>query len=53
MDTAKSSYEEAMKQLHTGKGNLVVQAEKMKQLGLETSKSVDPNLVDRALNSGE
>lgn len=53
MDTAKTSYEDAMKQLSTGRGSLVRQAEIMKDLGLETPKQVNQSLVDRALNSDD
>ena len=48
MDGAKSSYEEAMKKLTTGNGNLVRSAEKIKALGATTSKAIPPQLVERA-----
>ncbi len=49
MKTATNTYENAMKQLSQGKGNLVRRAEQLRQLGLKNSKSTNPSLVDRAL----
>ena len=48
MDQAKSSYEGAMKKLSDGSGNLVNRAEKIRELGAKTSKSLPQNIVDRA-----
>jgi len=48
MDQAKSSYEGAIKKLSKGTGNLVNRAEKIKELGAKTSKSLPQNIVDRA-----
>ncbi|MEE9450978.1 MAG: DNA recombination protein RmuC, partial [Ignavibacteriaceae bacterium] len=48
MDQAKSSYEDAMKKLSDGTGNLVGRAEKIKELGAKTSKSLPQNIVERA-----
>jgi len=48
MDQAKSSYEGAMNKLKTGTGNLVGRAEKIKELGAKTSKSLPQNIVERA-----
>lgn len=44
----KDSYEEAMKKLHTGSGNLVKQVEKMKKLGANAKKSIPQQLIDRS-----
>lgn len=49
MDTAKRSYSEAMSKLSDGRGNLVRQVEMLKELGAKTNKSVNTNLVTRAL----
>ncbi len=49
MQTTTKTYENAMKQLSQGKGNLVRRAEQLRQLGLKNSKSTNPSLVDRAL----
>jgi DNA recombination protein RmuC len=46
------SYESAMKQLSTGAGNLVGQAEKLRDLGANASKKLSGELTDRALESG-
>ncbi len=48
MDQAKSSYEGAMKKLSDGSGNLVNRAEKIRELGAKTSKSLPQNIVDRS-----
>lgn len=40
MDITKNIYNDAMKRLHTGKGNLISKAQKMKQLGAKTSKEI-------------
>lgn len=44
----QSNYEDAMKKLHTGKGNLIGQVEKMKTLGATAKKSLPQQLIDRA-----
>ncbi|MFN8321609.1 MAG: DNA recombination protein RmuC [Chitinophagales bacterium] len=44
----QSDYEEAMKKLHEGTGNLVRRAEKMKELGAKTTKQLPQGLIDRA-----
>jgi DNA recombination protein RmuC len=48
MDQAKGSYEGAMKKLADGSGNLVNRAEKIKELGAKTSKSLPQNIVERS-----
>ncbi len=50
MDTAKRTYENSMKMLIEGKGNLVRRTESLRMLGLKNSKAVHPNLVDRAMD---
>lgn len=49
LDAAKDSYEEAMKKVHDGRGNLIAGVEKMKQLGAKASKSIPPTALNRAL----
>ena len=51
MDTAKRTYENSMKMLVEGKGNLVRRTENLRVLGLKNSKSVHPNLVDHAMDA--
>lgn len=53
LDTTKDAYTDAMKKLHSGRGNLVSKAEKIKLLGSNTSKSMPQNLVDRTEDIGE
>ena len=50
MDTAKRSYENSMKILSEGKGNLVRRTENLRVLGLKNSKTVNTNLVDRGMH---
>jgi DNA recombination protein RmuC len=48
MNDAKSSYDDAMKKLSSGKGNLVRRAEIIKELGAKTTKDISQPLLDRA-----
>ncbi len=48
MDSSKKAYEEVMKKLSEGKGNLIRRTEKLKELGVKTTKKADPRLIDRA-----
>jgi DNA recombination protein RmuC len=49
----QKNYEEAMKKLYTGRGNLVSSVEKIKALGASTSKSLPQQLLDRVEGNGE
>ena len=49
LDKALNKYEDAFKQLSTGNDNLVLQATKLKNLGLKTKKELSEGLVDNAL----
>lgn len=49
LNTAQSTYVEAMKKLSSGAGNLVRQTEMLKALGAKTNKSIDPAFLNRAL----
>lgn len=40
METARKTYDDAVKKLHTGPGNLVVQTEKLRELGAKTKKKL-------------
>jgi len=42
------SYQEAMKKLHTGNGNLLKRAEKLKKLGAKANKSLPADKARRA-----
>jgi len=48
LDSAKDSYENAMKKIHEGRGNLISGVERMKQLGAKASKSLPPTSLNRA-----
>src|SRR5271168_1455199 len=50
---AQSDYEDAYGKLSSGRGNLVGQAQKLRQLGVKPSKSLAPALVDGAYESDE
>lgn len=48
MDDAKGDYENAMKKLSSGRGNLVGSVQKLKQLGAKATKHLPEALVERA-----
>lgn len=48
MDSAKDSYENAMRKIHEGRGNLISSVEKIRELGAKTSKSLPPAATNRA-----
>ncbi len=48
MDTSKKTYEEAMKKLTDGSGNLVNRVEKLRKLGSRSSKVMPAALLNRA-----
>lgn len=45
MDTSKKTYDEAMKKLSTGTGNLVKRAADLKKLGVHSGKNINPLLT--------
>jgi len=47
---AKDSYDSAYAKLSTGRGNVIRQAEMLKQLGVKPMKSLPPELVDAAID---
>lgn len=49
MDDAKGDYEEAMKKLHTGHGNLISRVEKLKKLGAKAKKTIPAANLKRAM----
>ena len=51
MNTMQSSYENAMKKLYTGRGNLISSVENIKKLGARTSKSLPQSMIEKANNS--
>jgi DNA recombination protein RmuC len=48
LDNAKTSYDNAHSQLKTGNDNLVLQANKLKELGVKNKKELSKNLVQEA-----
>ncbi len=52
LEGAKTYYEEAMKKLYTGRGNIIKRAEDIKELGAKTTKSLPQVLLDR-VDEGE
>ena len=49
MGMAKESYDEAMKKISTGPGNIVRRVNKIKELGAKTSKSLPESLINRSI----
>jgi DNA recombination protein RmuC len=48
LDSAQRSYADAMLKLHSGKGNVIRQAEMLKELGVKPSKQLPQGLVELA-----
>jgi len=46
IERTQKSYDSAMKQLSEGRGNLIGQAEKLRDLGVKTKKDLPPSLLD-------
>jgi DNA recombination protein RmuC len=53
LDSSKKYYEESMKKLTTGSGNLVSKVENLKKLGAKADKSIDQKLLNRAEDQPE
>ncbi|MFY8181767.1 MAG: DNA recombination protein RmuC [Flavobacterium sp.] len=51
MDEGKKAYEESMKKLYTGNGNLITSVEKLKKMGAKAKKSLPENIINRANSS--
>ena len=49
INSTRDTYQEAMKKLYEGKGNLVNRAEKIRELGAKNTKAIDEKLIQRAL----
>lgn len=49
INSTRSTYEDAMKKLVTGRGNLVQQAEKIREMGAKNTKRIDEKITQRAL----
>ncbi|OBT12136.1 DNA polymerase V [Vibrio sp. UCD-FRSSP16_10] len=48
LDKAKETYDRALGQLHTGKGNLIKQASEFKELGVAVTRELPAELVEKA-----
>ncbi|HSY75999.1 MAG TPA: DNA recombination protein RmuC, partial [Bacteroidia bacterium] len=48
MESAKQSYDEAMKKASTGPGNIVRRVEKIRELGAKTTKTLPDSLISRS-----
>ncbi len=48
LDSARSSYDKALGQLYSGKGNLIKQAAEFKELGVSVQKELPAELVEKA-----
>ncbi|GLP96475.1 DNA recombination protein RmuC [Paraferrimonas sedimenticola] len=51
LDSAKKTFDGARSKLHQGRGNLVRQAEQMRQMGVQSSKQLPNDLVEQAENT--
>ncbi len=51
LDAASQSFHESLKLISTGRGNLISQAEKLRDLGVKPAKSLPPALVEQAVAS--
>ncbi len=49
LDKAQQSYQQAMKKLAEGRGNLIAQSEAFKALGVEVKRPINPQLAQQAL----
>src|SRR3972149_10412908 len=49
--SVKDNYDKAMNKLSDGRGNLISRAEKIKELGAKTTKTIPPSLLNRADDS--
>ena len=53
IDQAKNVYDDAFKQLTNGKDNLVLQTQKLKNLGIKNKKELPQSLIDNSQNQLE
>ncbi len=51
LNDAKGEYEEAMKKLWKGQGNLISRVERLKRMGAKAKKSMPENILDKATQS--
>lgn len=53
MNNSKKAYDEAMRKLSTGNGNIVQRIEELKKLGARASKSIDAKLLGKSEDQGD
>ncbi|MEX3022511.1 DNA recombination protein RmuC [Kluyvera sp. STS39-E] len=53
LDKAQDNYRQAMKKLTSGRGNLLVQAEAFRHLGVEVKREINPDLVEQATSQDD
>lgn len=53
LEQAQKSYDGAVKKLHEGPGNLVRQTEQLRELGVNPTKSQDPDLLRKARDDAD
>lgn len=53
LNSTRGTYEDAMRKLVTGRGNLVNQAEKIREMGAKNTRKLDEKLIQRALEDSE
>jgi DNA recombination protein RmuC len=53
IDASQEAWSDANKQLHTGRGNLVSQASKLRALGAKSTKLLSPELTESAVESSD
>jgi len=51
LETTRKTHEQAMNKLHSGPGNLVRRAEKIKKLGAKATKELPANLLDNEVEN--
>ena len=51
IEGTKTAYVEAVKKLYEGRGNLISRAEKIKALGVKTTKDLDAKLISMGLDN--
>ena len=49
IEQSQQAYDQAMKQLSTGRGNLVGQAEKLRDLGANSSKKLPESVTNQSI----
>lgn len=53
LDKAQDNYRQAMKKLASGRGNILVQADAFRGLGVEVKREINPDLVEQARQEDE